>query len=274
MTAIAFVRDMFQYRRMQMSFGFGSGDFERWHRKLGAIRDTLILLPPRSPIGQLVKSIISSRTLDAVSQRAFDRLVARFKKPARLSEADPGDVKLAIDDVTYAADKARYVVETMRRLRASPHGFDLTPLGDQPLDDALAFLEHLPGVARKVSASTLNASTLSMPVLIVDTHVLRVLQRLAVVRPHADNRAASERVTAAMPHWTGADFLAFHIELKRLGEIVCRVDGPRCALCPLAGDCPTASSGRARAWQPRDIRSIRKHEPEPSQIAVHRLHDG
>ena len=77
--------------------------------------------------------------------------------------------------------------------------------------------------------------------MIVDTHVLRVLQRLGVVWPSADYRAGSEAVTEAAPHWSGDDFLAFHIALKRLGQEVCRWDVPACAACPLAGDCPTAN---------------------------------
>lgn len=227
---------------MQTTFDFASVDLGRWHRKLGVFRHPLILTPPRRPVAQLIKSIISGRTLDAVSQAAFDRMVARFGGPARLAAASAADVKRTIDDVTFAADKARYVIGALRQLRDGPYGFDLTPLRDRPLGDALAFLEQLPGVARKVSASTLNASTLSMPVLIVDTHVLRVLKRLRAIGPHADYRAASETVTAAMPHWTGPDFLAFHTSLKRLGQTICRADVPWCGACPLADDCPTARS--------------------------------
>ena len=104
-------------------------------------------------------------------------------------------------------------------------------------------LECLPGVARKVSASTLNASTLRRPVMIVDTHVLRVLQRLGFVPMTADYRAGSEAVAAAMPNWTGDDFLGFHIALKHLGQTVCRWDIPDCAVCPLVADCPV---GRRR----------------------------
>lgn len=124
-------------------------------------------------------------------------------------------------------------------IEASDGGFALDHLATRPLADALAWLERLPGVARKVAAATLNASTLGRPVMIVDTHVLRVLRRLGFVRPTADYRAASETVTAAMPRWGGDNFLAFHIALKRLGQGVCRWDVPACAACPLRADCPT-----------------------------------
>jgi endonuclease-3 len=79
---------------------------------------------------------------------------------------------------------------------------------------------------------------LDRPVLIVDSHVLRVLTRLGHVAPGAEARAASETVTAAMPDWRGEDFLRFHVAVKRLGQRACHHDVPDCAACPLALDCP------------------------------------
>jgi endonuclease-3 len=231
---------------MQTAFGFLSGDIARWHGMLAPVLTTMELLPPRRPVAQLVKSIISARTRDAVSQGAFDRLRMTFGGPARLAVADIAAVERVIADVTYASDKASYVVAALQRLRRSSHGFDLDRLADGSVGEGLAFLETLPGVGRKVSASTLNASTLAMPVLIVDTHVLRVLHRLGAIGAQADYRAASEMVTAAMPAWTGADFLNFHVEVKRLGQTLCRAVDPACHRCPLANDCPTAAEAMLR----------------------------
>jgi endonuclease-3 len=83
--------------------------------------------------------------------------------------------------------------------------------------------------------------------MIVDTHVLRVLRRLGAVRPTADYLTGSETVTAAAAHWTGDDFLAFHIALKWLGQDVCRWDVPVCGICPMVADCPTARMPAAGA---------------------------
>lgn len=229
---------------MQESLGFAAADIAFWRSQLGPVA-----LPRRrrSAVGQLVKSIISARTRDAVSTAAYDRLVARYGAPAALAAATPTAVALVIGDVTFAEAKADHVVAALRRIAAADGGFALDHLRERPLADALGWLERLPGVARKVSASTLNASTLGRPVMIVDTHVLRVLQRLGFVSSTADYRAASEAVTTAMPDWTGDDFLGFHIALKRLGQTTCRWDVPACATCPLAADCPTSMVSRRDA---------------------------
>ena len=54
---------------------------------------------------------------------------------------------------------------------------------------------------------------------------------------HAEARAASEAVTAAMAEWSGRDFLDFHIATKKLGQRFCRLQAPDCAGCPLRTDC-------------------------------------
>lgn len=228
---------------MQAAFAFAAHDIMGWRARLGPV-----VLPRRrrSPVGQLVKSLLSARTRDAVSTAAYDRLIARYGAPTALARAAPATVARMICDVTFAEAKAVQLTAALARIAAEDGGFALDHLATRPLAEALGWLERLPGVARKVSASTLNASTLGRPVMIVDTHVLRVLGRLGFVGPAADYRAGSEAVTAAMPGWTGDDFLGLHIAMKRLGQTVCRWDVPECHACPLAADCLTARRTMAR----------------------------
>lgn len=228
---------MFYRPGMQLGFGFGADEVAVWRHKLGPV-----VLPHkrRTPIGQLVKSLISAKTYDAVSLAAYRRLGARFGSMTRLARAEPEEVARVIGDVTYAEAKATQLIATLRMIGKADREFALDHLAGRPLREALTWLERLPGVGRKVSASALNASTLARPVMIVDTHVLRVLQRLGFVGANADYQMASEAATAAVPGWTGDDFLAFHIVLKHLGQHVCRWDRPLCNACPLARNCRTA----------------------------------
>ncbi len=218
---------------MQWLLGLERGDLARWSRCLVRAWGDPLPVARRPPLGQLVKSIISGRTRDAVSAAGYDRLLAIFPDLGALAAEPVGRVERLIEGVTFAGDKAGYLVAAMRRIGAERPGHDLGFLAEPPLGEAVAWLERLPGVARKVAAATLNASTLDRPILIVDTHVLRVLARLGFVDGRAGYRAASEAVTAAMPDWTGADFLRFHILLKRLGQRLCRWDVAECGECPL-----------------------------------------
>lgn len=222
---------------MQQLFTFAVPALDEVRARLGPVA---VPAARRTPAGQLVKSLISARTRDAVSIAAYRRLGERFGAAAALARADPREVARVIADVTFAEDKAARLVAALAVVGASEGGFAMEHLATRPLAEALAWLERLPGVGRKVSAATLNASTLGRPVMIVDGHVLRVLARLGAVRGASDGCEASEVVTAAAPHWSGDDFLGFHMALKRLGQEVCRSDGPECARCPLAEACPAA----------------------------------
>lgn len=225
---------------MQGQFAFVSDDITRWRARLAPLLADVYALPRRTPAGQLAKSLISGRTRDAVSLAAYGRLSMRFGSAAGIASATPAAVEREIADVTFAPMKAEWLVEAMRSIGRERPDWRLGFLANLPLGEALGWLERLPGVGRKVAASTLNASTLVRPVLIVDSHVLRVLSRLGLVAANAEARLASEIVTAAMPDWSADDFLRFHIAMKRLGQTVCHFEAPICGACPLAADCPTA----------------------------------
>lgn len=226
---------------MQESFAFISGDLVRWRALLCARFGRFLDLPRRKPIGQLVKSIISSRTRDAVSREAYRRLGRRWPRTADLAAVPPVIIAREIAAVTFAEDKARYLSAALRRIARERGDFDLGFLAEWPLGEALDWLERLPGVGRKVAASTVCHSTLRRPVFVVDSHIARVLRRLGFVAERAEPRAASEAVTAAAPNWNADDLLELHTQMKLLGQTICRLDAPHCALCPLAGECPTAA---------------------------------
>lgn len=227
---------------MQRAFDFGAGGPERWLPLLVAHFGASLPTRRRTPFGQLIKSMLSARTRDTVSVAAYDALMARYPEPRALAAASPADMLAVVADVTFAPDKAANIAAALQLIGRERPDLDLGFLADMPLPDALAWLERLPGVARKVSASVLNLSTLNRPVFVVDAHVQRVLRRLGHVGRTADTRAVSEAVTAGVPDWSGDAFAQFHAVTKRLGQEVCRWDEPDCGRCPLLADCPTGTA--------------------------------
>lgn len=234
---------------MQMAFDFGAVEDMAWMRdRLTSCFGRPDWIRARAPIGQLVRSSISGRTLDDVSLAAYRRLVEAYPEWPALAEAPAGDVQALIGDVTFSDVKARYLGDALRAIGASHPDFDLEFLGRLSVAEALAWLERLPGVGRKVSASTLNFSTLSMPAFVVDTHVLRVLGRHGFVRSKADTRTAYDAAMAAMPRWRAAELAELHILMKRLGQTICRHGRARCTDCPIRRRCKAAgASGRSPA---------------------------
>jgi endonuclease-3 len=197
--------------------------------------------PRRDALGQLVKSLISSRTLDRVSAAAYERLRAAYPGWAELMEAPPATIERLIADVSFPEAKARHLPAALRMVAAERPDFDLDLLRDWPVLRALAWLERLPGVGREVAAAALNVSTLRMPVFVVDVHGLRVLSRYGVVPTTTNNRIAFEAVMAQAQGWSAEELEDLHDLLKQLGQTLCRPNDLRCRRCPLKVQCRTGA---------------------------------
>ena len=200
--------------------------------------------PRLAPVDQLVAAMISSRTRDEVSWPAYQRLKALFRSWDALAEAEPEAVGQAIAHVTHAEIKAGWLPEALRRIVVRTGSLSLDFLADMPVDEAMAWLQALPGVGDKTAAATLNFSTLRRPVMVVETHVWRVARRIGLAPRNAEPAAVRETIMAGAPTgWDADDFFELHWLLKRLGQTLCQDQRTRCGACPVAVLC--AARGQA-----------------------------
>ena len=243
---------------MQESFDFAADDLAFICRALTARFGPLAPFRRRTPVWQLIRSMIGARTHDTVTEPALARLMQRWPHPSGIAEADPAEVLQHIEPVTFAVDKARHLVATMRWLSHECPDYDLGFLEGWPVREALDWLERFPGVGPKVAASTLNASTLARPVFIVDCHVHRILLRFGFIGPQATAEQGRDAVTATS--LSAEEMLDLFVRLKRLGQRVCRPRAPRCAVCPLAARCQKRT-GLGRPPD-RELRSIAALSPQ------------
>jgi endonuclease III len=195
------------------------------------------------PVSQLIMGMVGGRTHGEVSKGAFEALLGRFGSWEAVRDASVAEIRETIGAVTFAEIKAPRLKAALQAVTADCGRLTLDALYDLTVDEALAWLERLPGVGRKVAAATLNFSTLRKPALVIDTHQLRVLRRLALVGPHADFRQAFDRVMPILPNeWTAEDMDEHHQLMKTLGQTTCRHIDPACYRCPLRNLCPTAAA--------------------------------
>ena len=99
----------------------------------------------RDPVSQLVRSMIGSRTYDAVSEAVFSQLRARFHPWSRLADARFDEVAPLVAPVTYAEDKGRRLIAALALVRRQVGAIRLDFLEPWPLEDAMAWLQALPG---------------------------------------------------------------------------------------------------------------------------------
>jgi endonuclease-3 len=223
---------------MQLGLDIGAGaGFADIRDELRQAFGPYELATPREPIAQLVKSMISSRTYDAVSAAAYDRLIRRFPTWPDLMATSAIEVEPVIFDVTWPEKKAAQLIAALKLIHAERADYDLRFLRRGSVSQGLAWLEDLPGVGRKISASTLNFSTLSLPALVIDTHVLRVFRRLGLVSPRADIEKAYDNVMRSLGSWSAGELRGLHVLVKFLGQTVCRASRPDCSRCPIFRHC-------------------------------------
>jgi endonuclease-3 len=210
-------------------------------RRLRAIRDRLraaygrpMLRAHRSPIDELVLTVLSQNTNDRNRDVAYARLRERFPTWADLQDAPEEAVEEAIRPGGISRIKARRIQQILRSLA----GDELAWLEDAPLAEARDYLCALPGVGRKTAACVLLFS-FGRPEVPVDTHVYRVGTRLGLFRPGASfDEAHDELARLASPE----DAYELHVGLIRHGRRTCTARSPRCRECVLLRMCPYGRS--------------------------------
>ena len=198
------------------------------------------------PLSELISSLLSHRTRNADSGRAFKELRRRYPEWAAVRDAPTQDVEEAIAACTWPEQKAPRIQEVLRKISALRGRGELALdfLRDMPPRAAQDWLRQLPGVGPKTAAAVLSFSSLRMPALPVDCHHHRVAIRLALIGPKVDVAAAHALLAKQLPAEFGAQRLYDNHEVMMLhGQRCCYHRDPECARCPVLDLCPT---GQAR----------------------------
>lgn len=193
------------------------------------------------PLSELVSSLLSHRTRNADSGRAYKALRARFADWAAVIDAPLNEVEAAIGGVRWPEQKAPRIQATLRAVRERTGALDLGFLAAMEPEAARRWLQEIPGVGPKTSAAVLSFSTLRMPALPVDSHHHRVAQRLGLIGERVDVGPSHPILRAQLPaDWGAQDLYDNHEILMLHGQKVCHFRRPACDRCVLADICPSA----------------------------------
>jgi len=154
-------------------------------------------------------------------------------------DASIAELERAIAIVTFPEEKAPQLKETLQGITARYGSLTLDFLAKYRTDKIRAWLEQFPGVGPKTSGAVVNFSTLRRRALCIDSHHLRVAQRLCIV-PRADAATTEERLMRLVPEtWDAAMLDEHHSLIKLHGQTLCTFTDPKCENCPLLKLCPT-----------------------------------
>jgi endonuclease-3 len=209
------------------------------------------------PVSELVSSLLSHRTRNSDSGRAFRSLRASFETWEAVRDADTAQVQAAIASVTWPEQKAPRIQQVLREITRLHGHLSLDFLAELPVTEARRWLGRLPGVGPKTSAATLLFSRLRMPALPVDSHHHRVAQRLGLIPANLDVGPAHAVLAAQLPPGLTAQQVYDNHEVLMLhGQRCCYYRAPACGRCAVYALCPTGQRlhpelGRSTEAEPR-----------------------
>ena len=181
----------------------------------------------RSPFELIVSVVLSAQTTDVGVNKATPKLFARYPDAAALAAAEPADVEPYVATLGFFRAKARSIVGLARAL-VERHG------GEVP--QTLPELVKLPGVGRKTANVVLGVLWNKPEGVVVDTHVLRLSQRLGWSKKTDPDKVEID-LCAILPRaeWDHAGHvLIFH------GRRCCYARKPDCPACSVNDACPAA----------------------------------
>jgi endonuclease-3 len=192
--------------------------------------------PRRTPMRELISTVLSHRTTHADEELAYDRMLEAFGDWAGVEAAPTAELAHAIRTTRWPDTQAPRIQEILRRIRAETGGpFDLDFLADWPLEKGMQWLTDMPGIGLK-TASLLLLFNYHKPVLPVDTHVHRVAQRVGFLGPKVSVEKAHSVLLALLPA-DAETLFNFHKHNYWHGQQICFFLKPNCPRCPLKGFC-------------------------------------
>jgi endonuclease III len=204
----------------------------------------------RTPYELLVATILSAQSSDERVNLVTPSLFARYPDVRAIAGAKSPDLERVIKSTGFFRQKSKALIGMSKALVEHHHG-------QVPADmDALT---KLPGVGRK-TANVVLGHALGVPGLPVDRHVLRVANRIGLVRSEEPEKVEAALGALYPPEkWIQmSDLLILH------GRRICRPT-PKCEICNVRKDCDfflsggvTVRAGRAKSRGKTALAATRK----------------
>jgi len=202
-----------------------------------------------NPLDELIYVLLSRRAREAQYQESYRELARRYRPWGKLLDAPEDDLTELLRPLGLATQRAKALRGVLSTIKEDFGRVSLNGLRRMSYSGAYHYLRSLPGVNDK-TAKCVMLYALGMPALPVDTHTLRVSERLGLVPAGTSPFLAPRPLDAIVPRPARG---RYHILTVLHGRILCTPRNPRCGECPVRDLCPTgrAPGRRKRGANPR-----------------------
>ncbi len=201
-----------------------------------------IILRYSTPWELLVAVILSAQCTDGTVNKVTQKLFAKYKTLDAYVQADQSEFEQDIKSTGFYHNKAKNVLAAAKLIKTTFNG---------TVPHTMIDMVTIPGVARKTANVVLGNAYGVVAGIAVDTHVLRLSQRLRLVdvtkiggkklmidfKKDADPVKIEKELMAVIPKndWFGLTYL-----LIDHGRACCRAQNPNCAGCVVNKFCPSS----------------------------------
>jgi endonuclease III len=181
-------------------------------------------LKHQSPFQLVISTILSAQCTDVRVNMVTETLYKKYTKPEDFAYANPAELEAEIRPTGFFRNKTKSIIGASKTI--------VEKFGGQ-VPRTMEEILTLPGVARKTANVVLGTAYGISSGVVVDTHVIRLSQRLDLTR-NKDPKKIEVDLMAILPQ---DKWIQFSHQLIWHGRRVCVARKPRCAECNLEKLC-------------------------------------
>jgi endonuclease-3 len=189
-----------------------------------AYPDVTCALEHENPFQLLISTILSAQCTDVRVNQVTKTLYAKYRTPKDFAYADPKELEQDIRPTGFFRNKTKSIMGASKKIGEEFRG---------EVPRTMEQLLTLPGVARKTANVVLGTAFGIASGVVVDTHVMRLSQRLDLSR-NTDPKKIEQDLTQVIPK---DKWILFSHQLIWHGRKICQARKPRCAECNLERLC-------------------------------------
>ncbi|MCL2850980.1 MAG: endonuclease III [Firmicutes bacterium] len=176
-----------------------------------------------SDIDLLVAIILSAQCTDKRVNTVTRTLFQKYRTIGDYADANTSELEKEIYSTGFYRNKSKNIIALCKILQKQFQG---------KIPDEVCVLEKLPGIGRK-TASVFVAEFYNKPAIAVDTHVIRVSNRLGFTT--SKNPYIIEKDLAGL--WSPQNWGRYHLYMVLFGRYYCKAISPKCEDCAIYTHC-------------------------------------
>lgn len=176
------------------------------------------------PYELLIATILSAQCTDDRVNIVTADLFIKYPSLEAFANANLQEMEQDVKSTGFYRNKAKNIINCA--------GMLMTKFDGQ-LPNEVEELTKLPGVGRK-TANVVRCHIFGLPSVVVDTHVMRISQRLGLTN-HQDPVKIEFELMKCLPK---ADWIRYNHQIIAFGREICKAPKAKCELCFMTDFCP------------------------------------